>query len=61
MKRRLISVIVVAVVCGGGVLAWRTHNSRQASGILTLYGNVDIRRVDLSFRVGGRVADVVPT
>ncbi|RKF18340.1 HlyD family efflux transporter periplasmic adaptor subunit [Altericroceibacterium spongiae] len=27
---------------------------------LTLYGNVDIRQVDLAFRVGGRIAEIAP-
>ncbi|WP_407844265.1 efflux RND transporter periplasmic adaptor subunit [Desulfovibrio falkowii] len=33
--------------------------SGRNSAALTLYGNVDIRQVDLSFRVGGRIADVL--
>jgi HlyD family secretion protein len=33
------------------------YQSRQAAS-LTLYGNVDIRTVNLSFRVGGRLASL---
>ncbi|ALR76084.1 secretion protein HlyD [[Enterobacter] lignolyticus] len=43
-------VLVVAAVAGGAL--W--YESRQNNG-LTLYGNVDIRTVNMSFRVGGRL------
>lgn len=33
------------------------YQSRQDNG-LTLYGNVDIRSVNLSFRVGGRLVSL---
>lgn len=39
---------IVAVIAGG---TW-WYQSRQDDG-LTLYGNVDIRTVNISFRVGG--------
>lgn len=35
-------------------LAYKTY-PRPANGCLTLYGNVDVRQVDISFRVAGRV------
>lgn len=59
MKNRkpvLITVIVVIVLaaCFGG---WKWYQSRQDQ-TLTLYGNVDIRTVNLSFRVGGRLASL---
>jgi HlyD family secretion protein len=37
----------------GTVLPWRVERARD---VLTLHGNVDIRQVDLSFKVGGRIA-----
>ncbi|HAN3641697.1 TPA: HlyD family efflux transporter periplasmic adaptor subunit [Escherichia coli] len=46
-----LAVVVLAAVVAGGYW-W--YQSRQDNG-LTLYGNVDIRTVNLSFRVGGRV------
>ncbi len=48
----LIAVAVTVVVGLGVARPW----SRGDDGALTLYGNVDIREVDLGFRVGGRVA-----
>ncbi len=44
---------IVAVIAGGT----RWYQSRQDDG-LTLYGNVDIRTVNISFRVGGRLASL---
>ena len=50
------------VVAGAAVLAlvgagwW--YQAHQAPDGLTLYGNVDVRQVDLGFRVGGRIASL---
>lgn len=44
-----LAVVALAAVVAGGYW-W--YQSRQDNG-LTLYGNVDIRTVNLSFRVGG--------
>jgi len=55
MKKPVVAVLVIIVVliaAGGG---WMWYHSKQ-TGALTLYGNVDIRTVNLSFRVGGRLA-----
>ena len=51
----LILVVVVIVALIGGGTWW--YQSRQDNG-LTLYGNVDIRTVNMSFRVGGRLASL---
>jgi HlyD family secretion protein len=40
-----------------GVGGWLWYQSHQDKG-LTLYGNVDIRTVNMSFRVGGRLASL---
>ncbi|MGH6980245.1 MAG: secretion protein HlyD, partial [Stellaceae bacterium] len=45
---------VVLVV---GFLAWRqVRGNEDRADHLTLYGNVDVRQVDLSFKVAGRIA-----
>lgn len=58
-RRRIIIAVVVAVLVivamatkGFGLLA----KSKEG---LTLYGNVDIREVDMGFRVPGRIATIV--
>ena len=57
MKKPLIVVVLLlllAAAIGGG---WWWYQSSQQKA-LTLYGNVDIRTVNLSFRVGGRLASL---
>ena len=59
MKR--IPVIIAVVVVGCGLAAWaldvpgRLGWRAQGTEPLTLYGNVDIRQVELGFRVAGRL------
>lgn len=47
----ILAMVVIVALIGGGTW-W--YQSRQNNG-LTLYGNVDIRTVNMSFRVGGRL------
>jgi HlyD family secretion protein len=54
---RLLIVLVVAIA---GTAAWLVHTGRigprpPPSNTVTLYGNVDIRQVELGFRVAGRL------
>ncbi|MGW8192223.1 secretion protein HlyD [Sphingomonas hankookensis] len=53
----LVPVIIAAIVVAA-LIAWRTFGHSDDKP-LTLYGNVDIREVNLSFRVEGRVADLM--
>ena len=58
MKRnRLLLVLGLVAVCGLGWYAWTRHNGQPSPG-LRLYGNVDIRQVELAFRVPGKIAGV---
>ncbi len=43
---------------GSGLWAWLSLSGGNAD-TLTLHGNVDIRQVDLGFRVGGRIEKVL--
>lgn len=57
MKRAVVLALIIAIILvasGGG---WMWYHSRQNQP-LTLYGNVDIRTVNMSFRVGGRLASL---
>ena len=49
----LLALLLIAAFGGGW---WWYQSSQQRE--LTLYGNVDIRTVNLSFRVGGRLASL---
>lgn len=55
-KRKLAFVALVLVLLGAGYGFY--HHQQQQEKPLTLYGNVDIRTVNLAFRVGGRVAEL---
>ena len=60
MKKRILIVAVVLVLAAALAGAWLLRNKETPTAGLTLYGNVDIRKVDLAFRVGGRVAQLLP-
>ncbi|WP_368541534.1 secretion protein HlyD [Enterobacter soli] len=57
MKKPVAIILVVVVLLAAGIGGWLWYQSQQDKG-LTLYGNVDIRTVNMSFRVGGRLASL---
>jgi HlyD family secretion protein len=56
MTRKYILLVAALAACAVGWYAAR-HNGQRAPG-LKLFGNVDIRQVELSFRVPGKIAAV---
>ena len=56
LKRIILSLVVIACVAGG--VWWLYEGKGQPSELLTLYGNVDIRQVEVGFRVGGRITEL---
>jgi len=59
MKLKHISIaIFMLFVTGGAIFAWVQH-IEQDENLLMLYGNVDIREVQLAFRQPGRVEQVL--
>lgn len=58
VSRKLWLAPALVLAAAGAALLWHALASR-GGGELTLYGNVDIRQVDLGFRVGGRIAQVL--
>ncbi|CAK7055734.1 MAG: hypothetical protein DESF_02365 [Desulfovibrio sp.] len=58
ISRKVAGVAAVAAVLLAIFFTWFWLNGRN-NATLTLYGNVDIRQVDLAFRVGGRIAEVL--
>ena len=60
MKRRLpfVFLLLGAVAAGTAFWVWRQRAAR-ADGELVLYGNVDIREVNLGFRVSGRIVEML--
>src|SRR4051812_2334064 len=62
-RRRLLRValplaIVLAAVAVWLVASGRLGSRNQNPDLLTLYGNVDIRQVELGFRVAGRIVEM---
>lgn len=57
MKGRIVLIAVVLAVLAGG--AWFFFGrERDRNEPLVLFGNIDIREVDLGFRVSGRIAEL---
>ncbi len=57
MKKFLLAILVLSLAA---IAAWKLRELFAASnGELKLYGNVDIRGVDLGFRVAGKLAEVL--
>jgi len=56
MKKSVV-ILLAVVVLAAGFGGWWWYQSQQDK-TLTLYGNVDIRTVNMSFRVGGRLASL---
>ena len=55
MKKPIIALVVIAVAVWAAYTYWPRVES---GGDLTLYGNVDIREVQLGFRVAGRLQEM---
>lgn len=57
MKRILIFALLLLLICLGVALLFYYSHEDEEDG-LTLYGNVDVRQVDIAFRVSGQVAQL---
>ncbi len=57
-KRLLLALLVLVVLTGSAVFLYsRSHSA--PSGILTVYGNVDLREIQIAFQDSGRIAHVL--
>ncbi|MGC9162802.1 MAG: HlyD family efflux transporter periplasmic adaptor subunit [Thiomonas sp.] len=57
-KRPLIVLLLLLALALAGGAYWWSHRARPAVNALTLYGNIDIRQVQLAFNDAGRVAEL---
>jgi HlyD family secretion protein len=57
MNARKRALLILGLVVGVAFAAtlWSRFGGREGDGMLVLYGNVDIREVELAFRVTGRL------
>jgi len=58
MKRKLVIVLLIVVVLAGAA-AWWLAQRQSAPGELALYGNIDLRQVQLAFNNSERIAAVL--
>lgn len=54
MKKKIL-ILILLIIAIGGICALVYFKNRKTSNELTLYGNIEIRQVDLSFQVSGRI------
>ena len=60
MNKRIVRIVLLAVLLiAVGVGVWWWLHGRGGPGALTLYGNVDLRQVDLAFNNSERVTEVL--
>ncbi len=55
-KRLIIPAVIVAVLALALAIAWYLHRRELNASRIMLYGNVDIRQVDLAFNGSARIA-----
>lgn len=58
MKKIIVLIAVIAVFSGIAVAFYYAFQEKKTQNEITLYGNVDVRQVDIGFRVPGRVAEL---
>ena len=58
-KKVIIALILILLIVGICVYFYNKINKKDNSNELTLYGNIEIRQVDLSFQVPGLVSNLL--
>jgi HlyD family secretion protein len=58
-KNILILIVVLALTSIIIVLIHRAYSEKKDAGHIILYGNVDVRQVDIGFRVSGQVKQLI--
>jgi len=58
-RKTLVRALVLVVLAAAGYVAFSGPFMRKDAEQITLYGNVDIRQLDVAFRVGGRISKVL--
>jgi HlyD family secretion protein len=53
--KRILLLFFLLILIAIGIWYYYVYEKKQESNVLILYGNVDVRQVDLGFRVNGRV------
>lgn len=53
--KKIIIPVLLAAIIAGGAFYFQKEKEREPSNILTLYGNIDIRQIQLAFHDTGRI------
>ncbi|HXQ11248.1 MAG TPA: HlyD family efflux transporter periplasmic adaptor subunit [Caulobacteraceae bacterium] len=57
-RRQWLIIALVGALCVGGATAWWLLHAKPPADTLTLYGNVDLRQVELAFNDSDRILSV---
>jgi HlyD family secretion protein len=57
--RRLVIIALIVILLGGGLWLWKSRHPAAPADELVLYGNVDIRQVQLAFNNSERIASLL--
>ncbi len=58
MKKKILVLLLFVIIGFIGFKNYKSHNKLNPNE-LTLFGNVEIRQVDLGFRVEGKIAEML--
>lgn len=58
-RRILVVILLVIIAVGVGIWLWQLHQNEKSGTELVLYGNVDIRQVQLAFNGNERIATIL--
>lgn len=58
MSKKVIIIVVLAILAAAGLGIKAYLKMKEAAAPMTLYGNIDIRQVNMAFRVAGRLNDM---
>ena len=58
MKKRIIALVLIILIAGLCIFFYKA-NKKDTSNELTLFGNIEIRQVDLSFLAGGQISKLL--
>lgn len=58
MKKKIIALVLIILIAGLCIFLYKA-NKKDTSNELTLFGNIEIRQVDLSFQVSGLVSKLL--
>lgn len=59
MKKNIFFIIILIIVMALGIFFWLYEKKEVNPNEIVIYGNVDIRQVDMGFRVFGRVQNLL--